>query len=267
MAREVVKKVTVKGPKGQKGFAILYADGTIFIEWVRFSYPHLDKPWKKKGDEGKAKFSIVSLLGKKTHAAAIELVQERIDELLKENKIKKLKSDRIFMRDGDDSDQDEYEGFMTVNAREERRPPLRDRRNEVVDPEDAGDVFRPGFWGAVLIRPWFMNNDWGKRVNAGLSSVQFLMKDEEFGEGRLSDDDLDDTFRSYDDDDDDDGSYDDDDDDDRPARKSKSKKRPADDDDDGDDDDDRPAWKSESKAKSKSKSRDYDDDDDEDDDI
>src|SRR3546814_11409328 len=53
MAREVAKKVTVKGPKGQKGFAILYADGTIFIEWVRFSYPHLDKPWKKKGDEGK----------------------------------------------------------------------------------------------------------------------------------------------------------------------------------------------------------------------
>jgi hypothetical protein len=152
---------------------------------------------------------------------------------------------------------------MTVIAREERRPPLRDRRNEVVDPEDAGDVFRPGFWGAVLIRPWFMNNDWGKRVNAGLSSVQFLMKDEEFGEGRLSDDDLDDTFRSYDDD----GSYDDDDDDDRPARKSKSKKRPADDDDDDDDDDDRPARKSKSKAKSKSKSRDYDDDDDEDDDI
>lgn len=261
MAREVVKKVTVKGPKGQKGFAILYADGTIFIEWVRFSYPHLDRPWKKEGDQGKPKYSIVSMLGKKSHAAAIELVQERIDELLKENKVKKLKSDRIFMRDGDDSDQDEYEGFMTINAREERRPPLRDRRNEVVEPEDASEVFRPGYWGAVLIRPWFQNNDWGKRANAGLSSVQFLMKDEEFGEGRLSDEDLDDTFRSYDDDDDDDGSYDDDDDDDRRSKsKSKSKKRSRDEDDD--DDDDR-----RSKSKSKKRSRDYDDDDDEDDDI
>jgi hypothetical protein len=235
MAREIAKKVTVKGPKGQKGLCILYADGTIFIEWVRFSYPHLDRPWKKKGDEGKPKFSIVSLLGKKTHAAAIDLIQERIDEILAENKVKKLKSDRIFMRDGDDSDQDEYEGFMTVNAREERRPPLRDRRNEVVDPEEAGDVFRPGFWGAVLIRPWWMNNDWGKRVNAGLSSVQFLLKDEEFGEGRLSDEDLDDTFRNYDDDDDD-GSYDDDDDDRPKRRKPKPKPRRSRDEDDEEDD-------------------------------
>lgn len=244
MAREIVKKVSVKGPKGKKGIAVLYADGTIFIEWVRFSYPHLAKAWKKAGDEGKPKFSVVSLLGKKTHAAAIELVQERIDQLLAENKVKKLKSDRIFMRDGDDSDQEEYEGFMTINAREERRPPLRDRRNEVVDPEDADEVFRPGFWGAVLIRPWWMNNDWGKRVNAGLSSVQFLMKDEEFGEGRLSDDDLDDTFRAHDDDDDDDGSVDDDDEDERPARRKKaSSKKPA----------------------SKKRRDDYDDDDEEDD--
>lgn len=238
MAREVVKKVSVKGPKDQKGFAILYADGTLFIEWVRFSYPHLDKPWKKKGDEGKAKYSIVSLVGKKTHEAAIDLIQGRIDELLKENKIKKLKSDRLFLRDGDDAEQEEYEGFMTINAREERRPPLRDRRNEVIDPEDAGDVFRPGFWGAVLIRPWFQNNDWGKRVNAGLSSVQFLLKDEEFGEGRLSEEDLDDTFRSHDDDDDD-GSYDDDDNDRHSSRKSKAKKSSSkkrrDDDDDDDD--------------------------------
>lgn len=256
MAREIAKKVTVKGPKGQKGFAILYADGTIFIEWVRFSYPHLDKPWKKEGDQGTKKYSITGLLGKRTHANAIDLIQERIDELLKENKVKKLKAEKIFMRDGDDSEQDEYEGFMTVSAREERRPPLRDRRNEVVEPEDAGETFRPGYWGAMLIRPWFQNNDWGKRINAGLSSVQFLMKDEEFGEGRLSEEDLDDTFRAHDDDDDDDGSYDEDDEDDRPRRKSKSKRRR----DDDDDEDDRP------RRKSKKSKRSRDDDEDEDDD-
>ena len=247
MAREIAKKVKVKGPKGNSGLAILYADGTIFIEWVRFSYPHLAKAWKKEGDAGSPKFSVVSLLGKKTHAAAIELVQERIDQILAENKVKKLKSDRIFMRDGDDSDQEEYEGFMTISAREERRPPMRDRRNEVVEPEDAGEVFRPGYWGAVLIRPWWMNNDWGKRINAGLSSVQFLMKDEEFGEGRLSEEDIDDTFRAHDDDDDDDGSVDDEDEDgdERPARR---KKKPA-----------------SKKPSSKKRRDDYDDDDEEDD--
>jgi len=250
MARENREKGDGEGSEGAEGFLrsstpMAPSSSNGCGSPIRIS----TSPGRRRATKAKAKFSVVSLLGKKTHAAAIELVQERIDELLKENKIKKLKSDRIFMRDGNDSDQEEYEGFMTVNAREERRPPLRDRRNEVVDPEDAGDIFRPGYWGAVLIRPWFMNNDWGKRVNAGLSSVQFLMKDEEFGEGRLSDEDLDDTFRSYDDDDDDDGSYDDDDD------------------DDDDEDDRRSRRKSRSKkSSSKKRSRDYDDDDDDDDD-
>jgi hypothetical protein len=257
MAREVLKKVKVKGPKGQKGFAILYADGTIFIEWVRFSHPHLAAPWKKDGDQGKKKYSVVGMLGKKTHADAIELIQERIAEILKENKVKKLKAERLFMRDGDESDAEEYEGFMTVSAREERRPPLRDRRNEVVEPEDAEELFVGGHWGAILIRPWWQDSkDYGKRVNAGISSAQFLMKDETFGAGRLSEEELDDTFRAHDDDDDD-GSYDDDDDDDdRSSRRRGNKRRSRDyDDDDDDDDDDR------SSRRRRRRSRDDDDDD------
>lgn len=254
MAREVLKKVKVKGPKGQAGFCILYGDGTIFIEWVRFSHPHLAAPWKKEGDTGKKKYSVVSMLGKKTHAAAIELINEHIEGMLKENKVKKLKAEKLFIRDGDESEAEEYEGFMTVSAREERRPPLRDRRNEVVEPEDADELFVGGHWGAVLIRPWFQNSkNYGKRVNAGLSSAQFLMKDETFGAGRLSEEDLDDTMRSHDDDDDD-GSYDDDDDDDRPRRKKPSRASR----DDDDDEDDRPRRKKPSR-------RSRDDDDDEDD--
>ncbi len=254
MAREVVKKVSVKGPKGQKGVAILYADGTIFVEWVRFSHPHLAAPWKKDGDQGKKKYSVTAMLGKKTHADAIELIEDRIAEILKENKVKKLKAERLFMRDGDESDAEEYEGFMTVSAREERRPPLRDRRNEVVEPEDAEELFVGGYWGAVLIRPWWQDSrDYGKRVNAGISSAQFLMKDETFGAGRLSEDELDDTFRSYDDDDGDDGSVDDDDDDDRGSRRRRSGgKRNRDYDDD---DDDR-------SSRRRRRSRDDDDDDD-----
>lgn len=251
MAREIAEKVKVKGPKGQPGFAILYTDGTIRIDWVRFSYPHLKKPYKKDGDEGEAKFSLTALLGKKSHKAAIQLILDRIDALLAENKVKKLGSDKKFIRDGDESDRTEHEGFYTVSARESRRPPLRDRKNEVVEPEDADEVFRPGFWGTVLIRPWFQSNKFGKRANAGLSSVQMVMKDEEFGEGRLSEDDLDDTFESYDGGDDD--GYDDDDDDDRPARGKKRRSR-----DDDDDDDDRPA------RRKKRRSRDDDDDDDDD---
>jgi hypothetical protein len=147
--------------------------------------------------------------------------------------------------------------MFTISARESRRPPLRNRDNSVVEPEDANEVFQPGFWGSILIRPWYQNNKFGKRVNAGLASVQFMMKDEVFGEGRLSDEDLDDTFDDHGDPDDDD-SVDDDDEDERPARKPK-KRKPADDDYD-DDDDEKPARKPK-------KRRPADDDDDDDDDI
>lgn len=273
MAREVLEEVTVKGPKGKKGVCILYSDGTIFIEWVRLSYPNLAKPKAFQSDDdddddsgkqSKATYSVTGMLGKKTHANAIELIEGVIAKMLKTNKVKKLKAEKLFLRDGDDSENEEYEGFMTVSTREINRPPLRNVDGKKLDLSTkkgqamAAALFVGGHWGAILIRPWFMNNKWGKRVNAGISSAQFLMKDETFGEGRLSEEDMDDTFRSHGDpDDDDDGGYDDDDDDDDDYRR-RSKRR----DDDDDDDDDEPRRKAKGKSKSKRRSRDDDDDDD-----
>lgn len=229
MAREVKEKVKVKGPKGQVGFCVLYTDGTIRIDWVRFSYPHLKKPYKGDDDKGEAKYGIVGLMPKKTHKEAHGLIADRIDDLMRENKVKALGDDKKFLRDGDKSDKEENEKMWLVSAREVRRPPLRNRDNSVVEPEDADEVFQGGYWGSILIRPWYQNNKFGKRVNAGLSSVQFLQKDETFGEGRLSEDDLDDTFEDHGDSDDGDDSYDEDADA-RPKRKRSS-----------DDDDDKPA--------------------------
>lgn len=227
MAREIAKKVKN---------AILYTDGLIKVIGVRFSYPHLDKPYKGDGDQGEAKFGIVGMMPKETHKAAKALIEERIAELLKENKVKALPADKKFLRDGDDSGREEYEDHWTISARESRRPPLRDRRNQVVEPEDAKDVFQPGFWGDILIRPWYQNNKFGKRVNAGLSSVQFVRKDEIFGEGRISDEDLDDAYEDYGDEDEDDNEEE------TTSRRSSSKKssskRRSRDEDDEDYDDD-----------------------------
>jgi hypothetical protein len=263
MAREIKKKVKN---------AILYTDGSIRISGVRFSYPHLKKPYKGDGDQGEAKFGIVGLLPKATHRAAKDLIKERIEELLKENKVKALPSDKKFLRDGDQSGKDEHAGMYTVSARESRRPPLRNRANEVVEPEDADEVFQPGYWGDILIRPWYQNNKYGKRVNAGLSSVQMVKKDEVFGEGRISDEDLDDTFDNYGDADDDDSV--DDDEDDAPRRRSSKKpasRRSRDDDDDDypDDDDEEEEAPRRKKpvAKKPSSRRSRDEDDDDDDDI
>lgn len=208
MAREVKKKVNFTMKNGRTGYCVLYDDGTLRIDGVRFSYPHLRKPYS--GDDGgEAKYGIIGLLPKKGGDAAKKLIESRIAEVMSENKIKALASDKKFLRDGDESDKEEHAGSWTISARETRRPPLRNRQNEVVATDDIDDVFQPGFWGSILIRPWFQNNKFGKRVNAGLSSVQMIFEDETFGEGRITDEELDDTFQSYDDDD---GAVDDEDD-------------------------------------------------------
>lgn len=199
--REVLKKVKN---------AILYDDGRIRIDNVRFSYPHLAKPYS--GEDGsEPKYGIVGIMPKETHAAAKELIDEHNESLLKDAKIKGLPSDKKYCRDGDDSGKEEYADAWTVSAREaaNRPPSLRNASKQKVEREDADAVFQPGYWGSILIRPWVQNNKYGKRINAGLDAVQFVKKDEVFAQGRLTDDDVDDAFDSFDDDDD---AFDDDDD-------------------------------------------------------
>lgn len=235
MAREIVKKIKVGGPKGKSGYTYFYDDGTILVEWVRFSHPHIVKPWKKEGDQGPPKYSTIAMLGKDTHAKAISAIEDFNQEILDKNKVRKLKSDRIYLSDGDDHEDTNREGFMCISAKESKKVPIRGKDGKTIDREDAEEeeLFVGGHWGAILMRPWYQDSkEWGKRINCGLSGAQFLMKDETFGKGGLSEEELDDTFQSYDDDDDD--GYDDDDD--RRRKKSKPKKRSRDYDDDDDDD-------------------------------
>ena len=189
--REIISKVTN---------AVLYSDGLIRIDNVRASYPHLDKPWS--GEEGQeAKFSVVSLLDKGTHKAAKDLIVKRINEILKENKTEKIASDKKFIRDGDQMAKPECENQWVVSAREARRPSVRGSDNEVLTPDEILDTIYAGCYISVLIRPWFQNHaKFGKRVNAGLVAVRFRRDGEPIGEGRITDDDIDDYM---------DGDYDD----------------------------------------------------------
>lgn len=242
------EKAKMKVVRKVANAALLKKGDQVFIRVsnVRLSYPHLDKPYKKEGDQGTAKFGVVGLLPKDTHKAAKKLIEEVIEDVLKENKIKALSADKKFLRDGDESDKEEHEGHWTVSAREERRPVLKEMDSEgdlsLVEPEDAKETFYGGCWGSLLIRPWFQNNKFGKRVNAGLSAVTKKADDDSFGEGRIAEEDVDDAF---DDDEDFDGppsrgkssskrSRYDDDEDDEPRRKPKRRARDEDDDDDDD---------------------------------
>jgi hypothetical protein len=194
-----------------------FSDGTILLLNVRASYPNVLRRYKGD-DDGEGKFSIVGLMPKKkAYRPARDLINERIEELMKEAKVKNLKADNKFFRDGDQAGRDEYEGMWTVNASEQRPPRVRDNKADpktgkpkVLKAGEDEDRIYPGCWVNVLIRPWFMNNKFGKKVNAALVAVQFVKDDEPFGQGRISDDEIDGDLADYvedaDDDDDDDDS-------------------------------------------------------------
>ena len=174
---------------------VLYKNGMIRIDNVRGSYVHADKPYKGKnkrddGSEAEPKYSMVAILPKDTHEEAKKLLVDAIAALLKENKDAKVAKDKRFIRDGDDAEKEEYEGAYTVSANELRKPKCRDRAGELIElPEDIRELFKSGYWFNVLIRPWFQDNDYGRRVNAGLVGIQFVKKDKTFGEGEIDDSD------------------------------------------------------------------------------
>lgn len=191
----------------------VYDDGTILVQNGRFSYPHFDAPWAKKEGERK-KYSGVFLMPKKTHKEAAKLVQAQIDKILAEkNKGKKLTAKDKFLRDGDrDSTKDEYADHYTINASEENAISVRGKDTKPMPQGKIKSAIQPGYGGDMLIRPWFQNNEHGTKVNAGLVAVQLKRDDlEVFGEGRISEDDIDETFDAVDDDDD--SGFDDDDED------------------------------------------------------
>lgn len=171
---------------------ILYTNGMIKIENVRFSFPHLDKPFKGKNakPDEVGKYSIKGMIKESTHKEVFAVINARIAELMAEGKVKRLPGKDKFFRDGNDEKEEVYEDHWIISASEVRKPAVRNKRAQLVtEPEDIRDLIEGGYWGHMLIRPWFQNNDWGTKVNAGLVGVQHTKDDQTFGEGRVDDTD------------------------------------------------------------------------------
>jgi hypothetical protein len=221
-ARTIVKQVdsqglvtadraAVPGPG-----AILYSDGTILIREVRASYPHILSPYVGKNKDGTpqtGKFGLVALMPKtKPYFPSMNVVRDEINRIMLEHKVPKnkegkfvFKADLKFLRDGNTAGKEEYEDHFTISASETRRPQARDiardpktKKPRVLVPGVDDDVIYAGCWVHILIRPWWQDSaEWGKRVNAGLTAIQFCRDDEPFGESRITPEDVDNTFDDF----------------------------------------------------------------------
>ena len=102
----------------------------------------------------------------------------------------KIASDKLALKDGDDSGRDEMIGKMTIKASTKKRPVVIDRDKTPLV-EDDGKPYA-GCYVNAIIRLWAQDNSYGKRINASLEGVQFHKDGEPFGAGGVSVDEFDD---------------------------------------------------------------------------
>lgn len=156
----------------------------LTIKKVRLSYPRLFTPGKFEGNEASvAKYSATFLLPKKGNQDVKKLLDSEIAKLEQESKIK-VKSDKLFITDGDESEKDEQVGHWVIRASNKKRPQLFDKDGTALDSSDE-DKLLPGYWVDAVISLWAQNNKYGKRINANILGVRFVKEDEVFGGGNV----------------------------------------------------------------------------------
>lgn len=160
----------------------------IKIAVARLSFPSLFHT-AKFGDEDTGKYEATFILDKTKHADTIEKIKAEVSKLMKEELKAKIPSDKICLKDGDDSGRTEYEGAYTIKASTKKRPLVIDRDKSPIV-EDDNKVYS-GCYVNAIISLWAQNNQFGKRINAQLDGIQFAKDGEPFGEGGIGTDEFD----------------------------------------------------------------------------
>ena len=153
--------------------------GTFMLKNVRLSYPKLFRPVAFQGQDGSAPRFGANFIA--------HLPKEEVDRLfswlkkLSEEKFKRqIPSDKVFARNGDDTGKPENAGAVVFSASEvaEKPPAVYNRHGKLTKSE--ADVYG-GCMVDAIIRPWAMDNNFGKRINASLVGVKFVGDNTPFG--------------------------------------------------------------------------------------
>lgn len=169
----------------------------IKLSNVRLSFPSLFRKATFEGNE--TKYEATFMLHKEEHADVIAEIKKQIEAGIKENlKGAKVPADKIALKDGDESGRDEYEGYYTLKAANNKRPKVINRDKTPLTEDD--EVIYSGCYVNAVVDPWYQSNAYGKRVNFNLLGVQFFKDGEPFESGSVADDDDFDEFEVGDDD-------------------------------------------------------------------
>ena len=165
------------------------------ITSARLAFPQLFEA-KTVNGEGKPAFSASLLLDpadpqvKTIHQAIDAVAKEKwgpkADALLKQMRA----GDKVCLHDGDlKSSYDGFAGNLYVSARSQTRPLVLDADKTPLTEADGKPY--SGCYVNAVVELWPQDNNYGKRINARLTGVQFLKDGEAFaGGGSASEDDF-----------------------------------------------------------------------------
>ena len=122
--------------------------GKIKLSNVRLSFPSLFRKAQFQGEE--TKHEATFMLHKERDADKIEEIKRAIQAKIKDDlKGAKIPSDKICLKDGDESGRDEYVGHYTIKAANNKRPKVIDRDKTPLT-EDDGKPYSGCYVNAVI---------------------------------------------------------------------------------------------------------------------
>ena len=155
----------------------------INLKSVRLAFPSLFQT-ASFGGESTGKYEATFVLDKKAHADVIAQIEAESEKLMKETFKGRIASDKVCLKDGDESGRAEFEGMMTIKASTKKRPLVIDRDKSPITEDD--NIVYPGCYVNAIVSLWAQNNQYGKRINAQLDGVQFVRDGEPFGDGGIT---------------------------------------------------------------------------------
>lgn len=152
----------------------------------RLSYTHVFNRYNPDGDQADGKY-MTNVLIPKDEKETIEAINKAIAEAKKQAIVSKWggkepKKLDMPLRDGDEKDDENYDGHLFVNAKSNTRPGIVDRKKvPIVDEEEVYS----GVWAIVSVTFFGYDKNGNKGVACGLNNIMKFKDDEHFG-GRVS---------------------------------------------------------------------------------
>ena len=150
---------------------------TLLIKKVRLLFPNLFETIKFQGTCTNKYGSLLMI--NKEDKTTVSQVTEIIKELKSINRALDLKSDKVCVRDGNDSPYENNHGYFLLSAKSTQKIICVNQYGKRITSDMEGKLY-PGCNVNANVSFWFMNNGYGKRILCNLQSIQFHSDNEAF---------------------------------------------------------------------------------------